>query len=133
MKKLNLSKQFFCNPHFDIYNVTKIRIKFNGGCLKRFPPTNLHGKIVNIYIVYVITSNVNASNYLTLENCLFGSVKLTKNSDIDGYGYFGYGIGFDGKGFFSHPSGGIGRNVIIFGVDMSSSTKTDNRRIRAYT
>ena len=32
------------------------------------------------------------------------------------------------KGFFSHPSGGTGRNVIIFGVDMSSSTKIDNRK-----
>ena len=30
-------------------------------------------------------------------------------------------------GSFSHPRGGTGRNVIIFGVDMSSSTKTDNR------
>ena len=29
---------------------------------------------------------------------------------------------------FSHPNGGTGRNVIIFGVDMSSSTKTDNRK-----
>ena len=32
------------------------------------------------------------------------------------------------KDFFSHPSGGTGRNVIIFGVDMSSSTKIDNRK-----
>ena len=31
---------YLFNPQFDIYNVTKIRIKFNGGCLKRFPPTN---------------------------------------------------------------------------------------------
>ena len=30
-------------------------------------------------------------------------------------------------GSFSHPRGGTGRNVIIFGVDMSSSAKTDNR------
>ena len=30
--------------------------------------------------------------------------------------------------FFSHPSGGTGRNVIIFGVDMSSSTRIDNRK-----
>ena len=34
---------------------------------------------------------------------------------------------FDRHGFFSDPSGGAGRNVIIFGVDMSLSTKTDNR------
>ena len=32
------------------------------------------------------------------------------------------------KDFFSHPSGGIGRDVIIFGVDMNSSTKIDNRK-----
>ena len=30
--------------------------------------------------------------------------------------------------FFSHSSGGTGRNVITFGVDMSSSTKIDNRK-----
>ena len=30
--------------------------------------------------------------------------------------------------FFSHPSGGTGRNVIIFGVDVSSSTRIDNRK-----
>ena len=29
---------------------------------------------------------------------------------------------------FSHPSGGTGRNRIFFGVDMSSSTKIDNRK-----
>ena len=55
-------------------------------------------------------------------------VKLTKSADIDKYGYSSYGIGFDRKGFFSHPSGGTGRNVIIFGVDMSSSTKINNRK-----
>ena len=108
--------------------MAKIRIKFNGGCFNGFTPTNLHGGIVNICIVCEITSNFNASNYPTLENCLFGSVELTKSSDIDKYGYFGHGNGFDRKGFFSHPSWGTGRNVIIFGVDMSSSTKIDNRK-----
>ena len=53
---------------------------------------------------------------------------MTKNADIDKYNYSGYGIGFDRKGFFSHPSGRTGRNVIIFGVDMSLSTKIDNRK-----
>ena len=28
--------------------------------------------------------------------------------------------------FFTHPRGGTGRNVIIFGADMSSSTKIDD-------
>ena len=30
--------------------------------------------------------------------------------------------------FFSHPSGGTGRNLIIFGGDISSSTNIDNRK-----
>ena len=66
-------------------------------------------------------------NYTTLENCLFGSVKLTKNADIHKYGYSGYGIGFDRNTSFSIGNE-IGKNVIIFGVDMTSSTKIDNRR-----
>ena len=51
-----------------------------------------------------------------------------KDADIDKCKYSGYGIGFDRHGFFSHPSGETGRNVIILGVDMSSSTKIDNRK-----
>ena len=30
--------------------------------------------------------------------------------------------------FFSHPSSETGRNIIIFGADMSLSTRTDNRK-----
>ena len=36
---------------------------------------------------------VNNSNP-TLKNFSFGAVTLTKNADIDKYGYSGYGIGF---------------------------------------
>ena len=72
----------------------KIRMKFNESFLNRFPPTMPHKNVVNIYIVYEITSDYKDINYPTLENCLFGSVKVTKNSDIDKYRYFGYGIGF---------------------------------------
>ena len=35
-------------------------------------------------------------------------------------------LSFIDMDFFQHPSGGTGTNVIIFGVDMSSSTKIDN-------
>ena len=66
---------------------------------------------------------INVSDYPTLENCLFGALKLTKNADINKYGYYGYRIGFGRHGSFSFPGTGFGRNVIIFGVDMSSSTK----------
>ena len=87
-----------------------------------------HKNVVNIYIVYEIISNYKDINYPTLENCLFESVKLTKNADMDKYGYFGYGIGFDRQSSFSIGNE-TGKNVIIFGVDMSSSKKIDNRKI----
>ena len=58
---------------------------------------------------------------------MFGAVKLTKNSDIDKYGYARYGIGFDSKGTFSHSSGTTGVNFIIFGVDLSSSAHANNK------
>ena len=59
---------------------------------------------------------------------MFGTLNLAKNPDIDKYGYSGYGIGFDIHGSFLFPGIGLGRNVIIFGVDMSLSTKIDNRK-----
>ena len=86
-----------------------------------------HGKRVNIYIVYEIEKSVNISSYPTLKNCLFDPVKLTKHVDVDLYKYSGYGIGFDRKGFF--PIGGkVGKNVIIFGVGMTSSSHIDKKR-----
>ena len=59
---------------------------------------------------------------------MFGAVKLTKNADIDKYKHFRYDIGFDGRGTVSFPSGRSGCNVIIFGVDMSSSIHVDNKK-----
>ena len=64
----------------------------------------------------------------TFKNCLFGAVTLNKNADIDKYGYSGYGIGFDRRSSFSFPSGGFGQNVLIFGVDVSSSTHIDYKK-----
>ena len=39
----------------------------------------------------------------------------------------GYGIGFDSKGTFSHPTGSFGQNAIIFGADVGSSAHANNR------
>ena len=58
---------------------------------------------------------------------MFRAINLTKNSYIDKYKYSGYGIGFDARGTFSHPSGSFGQNVIIFGADMSISTHANSR------
>ena len=63
-----------------------------------------------------------------LKNSLFVVVTLTKNADIDKYGYSGYGVGFDRKSSFSFPGGGFGQNVIISGVDMCSCAHVDNKK-----
>ena len=64
----------------------------------------------------------------TLKNCLFGADTLNKNTDIDRYGYSGYGIGFDIKSSFSFLGGGFGQNLLMFGPVMSSSSDIDNKK-----
>ena len=104
-----------------------------------------HSTIVNIYIVYELSASGSQNNDPSLKNCLFGTVTLTKNAVIDKYKYCGYGIGFDRRSSFSFPSGGgFGKNILIFGTDMSSSAisiikkihisswKRTNTRIRKY-
>ena len=53
---------------------------------------------------------------------------MSKNADIDKYGCSGYGNGFDRRSSSSFPGGRFGQNVLIFGVDMSSSTHIDKRK-----
>ena len=104
-------------------------VKFNRNYLKQNKITFNHGKIVNIYILHEITKNylIN-TNYPIIKNSLFGEVGFIKSKTIDELKFFGYGTGFDSKGTLSHPSGGVGRNVLIFGVDMSCSVHSDNKR-----
>ena len=90
--------------------------------------THTHKTIVNIYIAYELGASTSNDNDPTLKNCLFGAVTLTKNADIDKYEYSGYGIRFDTRSCFSFPGGGFGQNGLIFGVDMSFSAHTDNKK-----
>ena len=53
---------------------------------------------------------------------------MTKNADIDKYGHFGYGSGFDRRSSFRFLGGGFGQNILIFGVDMSFSAHIDNKK-----
>ena len=109
------------------YEGTKIRLKFNKNILKQVKSTYNHGKIINIYIDYEISKNYNGRNHPTLENSLFGAVKSTKSTGVNNYNYSGYVIGFDGHGNLLYPDIGVVTNVIIFGLDMSSLTKIDNK------
>ena len=61
------------------------------------------------------------------KNCFFGGVKLAENAELDKSGYSGYGTAFDSSSEFSLPDGSMGKNVIIFGADMSSSVHTENK------
>ena len=53
---------------------------------------------------------------------------MTKNTDIDKYGYSGYGTGFDRRSSFSFPGGRFGQNVLIFGSDIRSSAHINNKK-----
>ena len=109
------------------YLGSKTRITFTGSCFKQPDISYTHRTIVNIYIVYELSASSSHTDDPTLKNCLFGAVTLNKNVDIEKYEYSGYGIRFDRRSTFSFPGGGFGQNVIIFGVDMSSSVYVDNK------
>ena len=76
------------SPKLIWYN-SRIKLKFKGSSLKQedkaaYTPKN----VVNLFIVYVLdTWSSDSSNEFTLKDCLFGTVKLTKNADADKYKY----------------------------------------------
>ena len=67
----------------------KVRLKFGGSILQQKTITYNHEKVVNIYVVYEITS-FKFNDNLVLTNALFGAIKVTKNADIKKYEYSGY-------------------------------------------
>ena len=120
------------NTNFSLlsdYVVNKIRVIFTGSCLKQSNKVSYtHKKVVNIYIVYELGASTSHMNDPSLKKCLFVAVTLTKNADIDKYGYSRNGIGFDRRGSFSFPGGGFDQNVLISGKDMTSSPHIDNKK-----
>ena len=112
-----------------------MNVKFNGCYLaqnKVIHPNN--NKVGNIYIVYELDpiNNYRTSVY-TIQNALFGSMKITKNTaDNSKNKYKGYRICFDSGSSFDKGNITNGKNVIIFGVDMSFSTHKTNRTNNIY-
>ena len=89
---------------------------------------SIRKKLIKLYISYILDQwSRDLNTDLTLNNCLFGSVKLTKNADPDKHKYNGYGIGFDSRLEFLLSDGSVGKNVINFGAHMSSSVHFDNK------
>ena len=101
-------------------------MNFNGHCLIK-NGISIPRKVINLYIFYTLGPKLrNLSTDFTLGNCLFGSVKLTKNADIDKYKYSNCGIGFNFHSEFSFPEGSMRKKVIISGANMSSSVHVVN-------
>ena len=99
-----------------------------------------NNNVINIYVVYKLDaiSSTRNTDY-TIQNALFGAMKITKNTDSSKNNYTGYGLCFDEGGEFGHTvrQGNFDRttnakNVIIFGVDMSSSIYVTNRANNIY-
>ena len=59
---------------------------------------------------------------------MFGAVHLNKNADPDKYSYSEYSIGFGSRSLFLFPNSDWGKNVVIFGVENSSSVHVDKRK-----
>ena len=96
--------------------------------------------VINIYVVYKLNPiSSTRNNDYTIQNPLFGSMKITKNTDSSKNNYTGYGLCFDEGGEFGHTvrKGNFDRttnakNIIIFGVDMSSSIHAKNKANNIY-
>ena len=97
--------------------------------------------IINIYCVYELDSIASSRDTsFTIQNALFGAMQIAKNAtDNSKNNYKGYGICFDQRSQFSHTiteDGRAhtknGRNVLIFGADMSFSAHATNRTNHIY-
>ena len=100
-----------------------------------------NGNVINIYCVYKLFSiDLSRDTSFTIQNALFGAMRITKNAtDNSKNTYKGYGICFDERSQFGHTINkdvitytSNGRNVIIFGVDMSFSAHATNRANHIY-
>ena len=95
-----------------------------------------NGNVFNIYCVCKFDSIASIRDTsFTIQNALFGAMQITKNAtDSSKNNYKGYDICFDERSQFGHTvtEGGRthisnGRNVLIFGADMSFSVHATNR------
>ena len=102
-------------------------INFNGHCLIK-TNVSIPKKVINPYISYTLNPQLRIlKTDFSLGNYLFGSVKLTKNDDVDKYKYIGYRIGFDSRSGFLFTDGSFQKIVIISGANMSSSVHIDSK------
>ena len=84
-------------PNFVHHHILP-EMNFNGHCLIK-NNISIRKKVINLYISYTLVSQLRVFNTdFKLGDCLFWSVKLTKNAHLDEYKYSGYGIEFETPG-----------------------------------
>ena len=134
------SVQNIKNVSPDIKNINgQLYVLFIGNYFEQDPIT-IPNNVINIYVVYKLDPISSTRNTAcTIQNALFGAMKITKNTDSSKNNYTGYGLCFDEGGEFGHTvrQGNFDRttnvkNIIIFGVDMSSSIHATNRANNIY-
>ena len=105
----------------------RIGIRFDIGRLA-VKQNNCLTKILNIYMVYYLDARPRIpTNNLKFKDLLFRATSLVKSSGKEKYVYIRYRITFDSVGWSSFDNE-TARNVIVFGVDKSSSSNSDNRK-----
>ena len=110
----------------------RMSVKLAGAYFKQTKLIRPNDNVINIYVVYKIEPIFRLSDY-TVQNALFGGVKITKNAkDTSKHKYERYGICFDEGGTFSKRGINNSRNVLIFGVHESSLVHANNKANNIY-
>ena len=112
----------------DIKAYGYLYVYLSGNHFQQDTPKDTNNVTINIYYIYKLDPISNSrDNTFTVQNALFGSMQITKNTDTSKYKYKGYGISFDEGGMFSMGNINNGRNVLIFGVHESCLVHTNNK------
>ena len=123
-------------------NDGRMHVHLNGNHFQQIVagiPNN--NNVINIYCVYKLDPIASSRDTsYTIQDALFGAMQITKNAtDYDKKNYKGYGICFDERSQFGHTitENGVthtsnGRNVLIFGADMSFSVHAANKANHIY-
>ena len=111
------------------YGDSNFCLSFKVSCLKEKNAIFTPASRIFFFIVYELdTWSRDSNSDFISKDCLFGDVKLPKNADPDKQLYSGYSNEFDSCSEYSLLEGSIGKNVIIVGVDMSSSLHIDDKK-----
>ena len=73
-----------------------MKVNLYGNYFTQNKVLKISGPAINIYIVYKLSSISSTKNTdYTIENALFGAMKITENTDSSKNNYTGYGLYFD--------------------------------------